>query len=93
MRTYLVYESEDGTIVHAHKVAEGARHEPEDVLRLVHKSLKGAKLDVLEIDPADMRSGEVYRVNPKSRKLEASKGGGAHCGAGARQASARKPML
>ena len=91
MRTYLVYDRENGTIVHVHKVAEGARHELEDVLRLVHKSLKGAKLDVLEIVPADMRSGEAYRVNPKSKKLEASKENGTHCAASARQARARHP--
>jgi hypothetical protein len=75
MKTYVVYDQRSGQIVHAHRASEEARYQPDDIHRLVHSSFDRSHLGILEFQSAEMRSGEFYRVNPKTKKLELTKSG------------------
>jgi hypothetical protein len=66
-------------------------HRPEDVVRLVHPSHDRAQLEVMEVEPAQVRTGNLYRVNPQSKKLEVSKKEGASSTAAARSKGAPSP--
>jgi hypothetical protein len=80
MKTYVVYDQKSGKIVHAHRASEEAQHKPEDILRLVHSSLDRSQLGILEFRSVEMRAGESYRVNPKTKKLERTKSGAGSSG-------------
>ena len=75
MKTYVIYNRKTGKIVHAHGASGEARPKPDDILRLVHPSLDRSQLEMVEIGSGEMRAGEAYRVNPKTKKLKHAKTG------------------
>jgi hypothetical protein len=85
MQTFLVYDRNSGKIVHIHTAAGPTAHKAEDVLPLVHPSHDRSQLEVVEVEPAQIRPGNAYRVNPQTKKLEAAKKEGTSSAAGARQ--------
>jgi hypothetical protein len=89
MKTYLVYDQKSGNIVHVHNETGESRRKPEDVLRYVHPSVGRAHLESVEIESGQMRAGESYKVNPKTKKLESAKAG-VNSSAGAQQAKAAR---
>jgi hypothetical protein len=88
MRTYVVYDSQSGRIVHVHGVIDHTPPKPEDVLGLVNVSAKGLPLELLEIEPTQMHPGERYRIDPQTKRLTAA-ADGAHSAAAARQPKPR----
>jgi hypothetical protein len=74
MRVYVFYERKTGKIVHEHRQADEAvvRSNP-DLLKLVHPSIKKSSLEVLQVDEQKIKPGRSYRINPKTRALEATK--------------------
>ena len=74
MRVYVFYDSKTGKIVHEHRQPNEARaRSKDDLLRLVHPSVKKSGLEMLEVDETKMKPGIAYRVDPKTRALQAAK--------------------
>lgn len=74
MRVYVFYDRKTGKIVHEHRQADGVTvRSNADLLKLVHPSIKTSGLDVLQVDERKIQPGRSYRVNPKTRALEATK--------------------
>jgi hypothetical protein len=78
-------------IVHTHAVAGPITPQARGCVLLVHPSHDPAQLEVMEIEPTQIRAGNLYRVNPQSKKTEMSKKEGASSTASARQEVAPSP--
>jgi hypothetical protein len=83
MHTYIVYHQKTGKIVHIHNDTGEASRKPEDVLKYVNPSQSRTELAAIEAEE-QIASGKAYRVNPKTKKVEAAKAG-VHSSASARQ--------
>ena len=78
MATYVIYERGTGNIVHTHVQPDQMPIRREQLFALIGSKRGDSKLDVLVIDPAQMKSESLYRVDPKTRQLQVAdgKGGG-----------------
>ena len=75
MKAYLVYNRKSGKIVHVHRETGQGEREKSDILRLVHPSHDRSDLEVRDIRATNVQPGEVFRVDPKTKKVEPAKSG------------------
>jgi hypothetical protein len=75
MKTYVTYDEQSGRIVHVHYAPEDVTLSPHDILRYVDASFDRAQLATVELAAGEMRTGESYRINPESKKLEPTPAG------------------
>ena len=70
MVTYVIYDRKSGRIVHTHVRAGDLPLSREGLISLVDRSHDLESLDMLLVDPAQMKEDSLYRVDPKSKRLE-----------------------
>jgi hypothetical protein len=88
MRTYVVYDKQSGAIIHTHRTTAEGPEKPEEILRLVPRARQRSELEVMEVEPNELRTGETYSVDAKTKKLTAAGSAGVHSAAGALQIKA-----
>jgi hypothetical protein len=83
MAIYLIYERDNGRIVHTHVQPEDMPIDREGLLALLDRHHDTARLATVLIDPAEIKEDYAYRVDPKTRELQQvdSNAGGSGMGA------------
>jgi len=86
LRAYLVYDRENGKIMHRHRQPAELEAQVGDlrehILNLVDPSLDRGQLDILVLDEneialdgSEIRAGMLYQVDPSAKRLEVARGG------------------
>jgi hypothetical protein len=71
--TYVVYERKTGRVVHTHSQPDDLPMTQETLFTLIEPKRNTKKLATLVIDPAEIEPEKLYRVNPTSKELQATK--------------------
>ena len=72
MAIYVVYDRTTGKIVHTHAQPDDLPLTHERVLALVDRGLSKAKLGTLVVNPSEIKLESLYRVDPKTKELQAT---------------------
>ena len=70
MPTYVIYERSTGRIVHTHSQPDDLPMTQETLFALIEPERNPKKLATLVIDPAEIKSETLYRVDPTSKELQ-----------------------
>ena len=69
MAMYVIYDRENGQIVHTHIQSGDLPLDREGLLALVQPAREHAKLATITVAPEEVKEGRVYKVDPASGRL------------------------